>query len=134
MINLPVNRVLTFAVGAVSVIGGVLASAPVWARIWFAEDLAYLVLPLTGVALGLPAFVLLCTFCRCTDCGYRIFWHSVSARSHPRGLDWFLWSGTQCPRCGFAAHAIRRDAPSTENEPADMPIEKTAPRLRDGSE
>jgi hypothetical protein len=103
MINLPVNRALTFGVGVLAMIGGVLASAPAWAQLWFSDELAYLVFPLSGIAVGFPAFVLLCMFCRCTNCGHRIFWRAVSARSHPAGLDWFLWSGTQCPRCGIGA-------------------------------
>ena len=83
------------------VVGGVLASAPAWARVWVADDVALVVMPLSGVAIGAPAFLGLCLFARCTRCGYRLFWHAVAKRTHSDSIGWFV-RAVECPACGYS--------------------------------
>ena len=115
MLSLPINRVLTYTAGALTIGGGVLCSAPTWGNLWFSDDLALLSLPLAGVAVGLPSFVALCAGCRCRGCGHKLFWHAVSARSHPAGLNWFL-SATECPSCGYSEQPTRTASHADINE------------------
>ncbi len=102
MLSLPVRRPLSIVLMfALLLIGGVLALAPAWGREWLGKDLAQLTLPLTGVAIAVPAFVALCVFARCENCGYKLFWHAVSKRPHTDSTGWFF-AARECPVCGHS--------------------------------
>ena len=91
MLSLPVRRPLSVVVTiALLLIGGVLTSAPAWGPEWLGKDLAPITLPLTGVAIWLAAFVGLCLFARCENCGFKLFWHAVAKRPHTESTGWFF--------------------------------------------
>jgi hypothetical protein len=109
MLDLPLNRTFTMASGAVMVGGGLLCAVAFWGPDWLTGGFAPVWL-LTGVALFLPSFVALCVGCRCRRCRYKLFWHAVSARSHPAGLNWFF-TGAECPHCSFSQRMETGRAP-----------------------
>jgi hypothetical protein len=54
---------------------------------------------LTGMAIGIAAFVFPCLAVRCPNCGLRLYWYAVSKTGSD---EWFKWvsSLTRCPECG----------------------------------
>jgi hypothetical protein len=99
MLNLPINKKLAILLISVLMIGGILALAPLWGTLFLPEDAAYATVPITGVAVALPAFAALCLAIRCRGCGYRLFWHAVRKRTYNNSIEWFL-TANECPQCG----------------------------------
>jgi hypothetical protein len=98
ILQLPFDRVRTFAAAGLTLVGGLLTLGPLVTR--GAPDARTLLwAPLAGVALAIPSFTWLCSRVRCQSCGYRLFWHAIARVKHPAGLYWFA-TADRCPGCG----------------------------------
>jgi len=82
-------------------VGGTLAGAPFWGPFFVAENIAFAILPMVGVAVAAPAFAGLCVLVRCRRCGHRLFRYAVTKRRHSDSIEWFL-RAHQCPECGYS--------------------------------
>jgi hypothetical protein len=99
VLKLPINRIVTCLMLAITTFGGLLASAPAWGQSVLPPDVAFVTAPLIGVLIGTPGFVGMCMMVRCRHCRYRLFWHAVAKRDHTNGIGWFL-TAKECPKCG----------------------------------
>jgi hypothetical protein len=97
--NLPINRIATCLLLAITMAGGVLSIAPAWGQSVLPRDVAMVTAPLIGVLMAAPAFAGMCMLVRCRHCRYRLFWHAVAKRDHNDGISWFL-TAKECPKCG----------------------------------
>jgi len=59
-----------------------------------------------ALAIALVGFIGEIQFIQCPKCGLKLFWHALSAKEHPSGLDWFS-KFEECPNCGFAPHTVQ---------------------------
>ena len=107
MLKLPLNQPATSIGLVILLTGAVAGTAALWGRRILSEDVAFTA-TLVGIAVWVPTFGILCWWCRCERCGYKLFWHAVARVEHTGGIDWFVNADT-CPKCASRGRSSRTD-------------------------